>query len=60
MGTLNSTIVSHIYTPCFATLALVEGLICGTFNILSREYTPFSGAMPRCWHRNIILQINGS
>jgi len=48
-----NTIVSHIYAPRFANLALVEsvggggGLYAGSV-ILSREYAPSSGATPRC------------
>ena len=45
------TVVSRIYAPPFATLALVEnvggGLYAGS-DILSREYAPSSGATPRC------------
>ena len=45
------TVVSRIYAPRFATLALVEnvggGLYAGS-DILSCEYAPFSVATPRC------------
>jgi len=45
------TLVSRIYAPPFATLALVEnvgGAYMRDLTFLSREYAPTSGATPRC------------
>ena len=44
-----TTVVSRIYAPSFATLALVEsigGLICRIRHFILREYAPSSGATP--------------
>ena len=58
------TMVSHIYAPCFATLALVESVGGPYMQDLTfyLAITPtFSSAMPRCLHGNInILQTDRS
>ena len=45
------TVVSRIYAPGFATLALFKSVGAGglyTGSDISREYAPSSGATPRC------------
>ena len=44
--------VPHIRPP-FCNLSASWKCKGGLYDILSREYAPSSGAMPRCWHRNI-------
>ena len=54
--------VPHIRPP-FCNLSATRkrrgGLYAGS-DILSREYAPSSGATPRWWRRNIVLQTNRS
>ena len=56
---MSNTVVSCIYFLRFATLALVKS-IGGEAYMWDLTYAPSSGATPRCWHRNIILQTNRS
>ena len=51
-------VVSRIYAPRFATLALVESVKGGGRGeayMRDLTYAPSSGATPRYWHRNILL-----
>jgi len=38
----------------------IRTLYCRPIEVLSREYAPSSGATPRCWHKNVILQTDRS